>query len=229
MVPTQEALVAKRITKTRKRAATAAKRPSENVRTSARDRVLAAAFATFTKHGYEGASTLKIASRANVSKRELYALFENKQGMLTACIAERARRMRLPLELSTVRDRETLSAALGTFGATVLREVSDPKVLAVHRLAIAEAERSPGVAEALNTHARRPNHAALTELLAQAQTLGLVGAGAPTAMASQFLALLWGDLLMQLLLRIANRPGAEDIAQRARDATEKLLSLYPVP
>jgi AcrR family transcriptional regulator len=195
---------------------------------AARERVLDAAFVTFTAQGYEGASTLKIASRANVSKRELYALFKNKQGMLTACIAERAQRMRLPLDLSSVRDLETLTAALTAFGAAVLREVSDPKVLAVHRLAIAEAERAPGVAEALNTYARQPNHAALAKLLAAAQALGLIGEGVPAAMASQFLALLWGDLLMQMLLRVADRPSPAEIARRARSATQRLLTLHPV-
>jgi AcrR family transcriptional regulator len=217
---------AKKVKKARKHLPDAA--PNKNAHTAARDRVLDAAFATFTEQGYEGASTLEIASRANVSKRELYAQFKNKQGMLTACIAERAQRMRLPLDLSSVRDQATLAAALTAFGAAVLREVSDPKVLAVHRLAIAEAERAPGVAEALNTYARQPNHAALANLLAAAQALGLIGESAPAAMASQFLALLWGDLLMQMLLRVADRPSPVEIARRARGATERLLTLHPV-
>jgi AcrR family transcriptional regulator len=220
--------VVKKTKRAPKRLPDADAQPNTNARTAARDRVLDAAFATFTEQGYVGASTLQIASRANVSKRELYALFKNKQGMLTACIAERAQRMRLPLELSSVRNRETLATALTAFGSAVLREVSDPKVLAVHRLAIGEAERAPGVAEALNTYARRPNHAALAKMLAAAQALGIVGDGAPAAMASQFLALLWGDLLMQMLLRVADRPSSAEIARRARSATERLLTLHPV-
>jgi hypothetical protein len=84
------------------------------------------------------------------------------------------------------------------------------------------------VAQALNTYARRPNHAALPELLAAAQALGAIGAAEPAAMARQFLALLWEDLRNELLLRIADRPGAKEIEQRARDATEKLQKLYPV-
>src|SRR5271166_3808139 len=67
---------------------------------SARERVLTAAFALFRKRGFSGASTLEIATRAKVSKRDLYALFGNKDAMLTACIRERASRMRQPLELA---------------------------------------------------------------------------------------------------------------------------------
>jgi AcrR family transcriptional regulator len=220
--------VVKKLKRARRRPPDADARSNKNMRTAARERVLHAALAAFTERGYEGASTLEIASRANVSKRELYAQFKNKQGVLTACIVERARRMRLPLELSSVRDQETLAATLTAFGAALLREVSDPTVLAVHRLAIAEAERSPGVAEALNTYARQPNHAALANLLAAAQALSIIGEGAPAAMASQFLALLWGDLLMQMLLRVADRPSSVEIDRRARSATERLLTLHPV-
>jgi hypothetical protein len=53
----------------------------------ARERILNAAFATFTERGYGGSSTLEIATRAKVSKRELYALFGDKRAMVIACIA----------------------------------------------------------------------------------------------------------------------------------------------
>jgi AcrR family transcriptional regulator len=215
--------------RTLKRVPSGTSRPSKSSGKPIRERVLGAAFAAFTERGYEGTSTLEIATRASVSKRELYALFDNKQAMLSACIAERAKRMRLPLELPAVRDRKTLATTLTAFGTAILREVSHPKVLAVYRLAIAEAERSPGVAQALNTFGRKPNHAALADLLAGAQSLGLVGAGEPTEMARQFISLLWGDLLLQLLLRVAAAPSPEEIERRARTATETLLMLHPEP
>src|ERR1700758_2973181 len=78
-----------------------------------RERILEAAFQAFMKSGYAAASTLEIASRARVSKRELYALVGNKQQMLIACIAERsAKRLNMPPELPVPRDRETLSQVL---------------------------------------------------------------------------------------------------------------------
>src|ERR1700741_1249045 len=67
--------------------------------TSVRDRVLSAAFSAFMERGYERASTLDIATRAKVSKRELYTMFDDKHAMLAACIAERAERMRRPMTL----------------------------------------------------------------------------------------------------------------------------------
>jgi AcrR family transcriptional regulator len=219
----------KKVGRALRRVPSRASRSSKSSERPARERVLGAAFAAFTERGYEGTSTLEIATRASVSKRELYALFDNKQAMLSACIAERAKRMRLPLELPAVRDRKSLATTLGAFGTAILREVSHPKVLAVYRLAIAEAERSPGVAQALNTFGRKASHAALADLLTGAQSLGLVDAGEPAEMATQFFALLWGDLLMQLLLRVAAAPSPEEIERRARTATETLLMLHPEP
>jgi hypothetical protein len=51
--------------------------------------------------------------------------------------------MRLLPDLPAARDRDMLAGVLATFGAILLREVGDSAVLAVFRLAIAEATRSP--------------------------------------------------------------------------------------
>jgi len=54
---------------------------------AARRRILSAAFAAFTENGYAGTSTLEIATRAHVSKRELYGLVGNKQELLARASA----------------------------------------------------------------------------------------------------------------------------------------------
>src|SRR5215467_5621242 len=118
--------------------------------TSIRERILAAAFRAFMEKGYAATSTLEIATRARVSKRDLYANFGTKQAMLVACIASRAARMRLAPALALPGSRASLATTLTRLGATVVREVCQPQVMAMYRLAIAEAERSPEVAETLN-------------------------------------------------------------------------------
>src|ERR1700675_1800233 len=99
--------------------------------TEVRARILDAAFTAFMKSGYAASSTLEIATRARVSKRELYALVGNKQEMLIACISERAKRLDVPADLPVLRDRETLKQVLASFGTKFVREVSDPAVIAV--------------------------------------------------------------------------------------------------
>src|ERR1700710_873350 len=82
--------------------------------TDVRARILDAAFAAFMKHGYAATSTLEIATRARVSKRELYATVGNKQEMLIACISARAGRLQVPADLPAPCDRETFARVLTT-------------------------------------------------------------------------------------------------------------------
>ena len=191
-----------------------------------RERILEAAFEAFMKGGYAAASTLEIASRAHVSKRELYALVGNKQQMLIACIAERSgQRLTVPAELPVPRDRETLGQVLSAFGAQLVREVSDPVVIAVFRLAIAEVAQAPEVARALDSVGRETTRAALQKIMSQAREAGLLE-GHPAELAEQFAALLWRDLLVGLMLGVTRRPGPRAIAARARDAATAFLRIH---
>jgi AcrR family transcriptional regulator len=196
--------------------------------TAVRERILEAAFAAFMKSGYAMASTLEIATRARVSKRELYALVGNKQEMLIACISRRARRLAVPADLPALRDRETLAQVLASFGTKFVREVSDPAVIAVFRLAIAEAVQAPEVARALDSIGREASRAALRKIMAEAQASGLL-TGRPAELAGQFNGLLWRDLLVSLLLGVVERPNPREIAGRARDAAAAFLQLHPLP
>jgi AcrR family transcriptional regulator len=194
----------------------------------ARERILRAAMDAFMEFGYIEASTLKIATRAQVSKRELYALFGNKQAMLAACITDRAARMRVPVDLPPPRDREELAALLSKIGATVLREVSHPGVMTVFRLAITEVRRAPEVAETLET-ARESIRRTVRNVVSQAQSAGLIGAGDPAEMAGRYLALLWGDSMVSILLRVREAPGPTEIEQRVKKAAADFLRLYGEP
>jgi AcrR family transcriptional regulator len=189
------------------------------------DRIIGAAFGAFLAKGYASASMLEIATRARISKRDLYASFPSKQAVLLACIAGRAARMRLPSDLPAPKNRKMLATTLGTFGATVIREVCEPAATAMYRLAVAESERSPDVAAALNA-SRFANRHALEQLLVRAQAAGVLGQGDPPRMVEQFFALLWGDLLVSRLLG-AGAPTGTEIEQRGTEAATAFLKLYP--
>jgi AcrR family transcriptional regulator len=193
-----------------------------------RRRILQAAMQTFREYGFAAATTLDIATRARVSKRELYALVGNKQAMLIACITERAKRLQAPADLPAPRDRQALAAVLASFGAQLLREVSEPTVIAIFRLAIAEAVHAPEVAQALDSIGREASRAALRQIMARARTSRLID-GPPEGLAEQFRGLLWCDLMVSLLLGVAERPGAREVGARAHNAAAAFLALHPMP
>lgn len=190
-----------------------------------RSRVLKAAFALFRERGFAATSMLEIATRAQASKRDLYALFDNKHSLLAECISERGQAMRRTLDPTAPvpSSRAALEATLVEFGATILRTASRPDVLLVYRLAIAESDRLPEVAHVLDRNGREANHRALIEFLAKSQSQGLIGPGDPTAMAAGYFALLWGDLLVRLLLRVRKAPGEDEIDARARSAAKSIF------
>jgi AcrR family transcriptional regulator len=202
--------------------------PAFGGQTPVRARILEAAFSAFTERGFADTSTLEIATRARASKRELYAEFGSKQDMLVACIKERAQRLKLPVDLPELSDRATLQRTLVAFGSHLLREVSDPAVVAVFRLAIAEAVRASEVAQTLNDVAIATGRAALREIMRRAISAGLL-AGEPAELAEHFFGLLWGSKMLGLLLATSERPSPREIAQRAEKAASAFLLAYPSP
>src|SRR5215469_6380865 len=145
---------------------------AETGQKSSRERILHAAMQAFMELGYAETSTLEIATRARVSKRELYTQFGNKQAMLAAAITGRVQQMQLAPELPQAQTRAMLEAILVQVGIATLREVLDPHVTAVFRLAIAEAPRAPEVAQTLET-ARQAVRGAAEKVVTQAQSAGL--------------------------------------------------------
>jgi AcrR family transcriptional regulator len=188
--------------------------------------ILEAAYHVLVERGYAGASTLEIATRARVSKRELYAEFGSKSGILRALIAATAARMQLPLVTAEIHDRDGLAAALVQYGTTALGELTSPHVVAINRLAVAEAGRSSEMGDILEDTGREPNRKALIDLVAKAQASGVLGPGEPGAIAGEFFSLLMGDLMYRLLLGVVPRPKPKEIRKRARAATQLILALH---
>lgn len=192
----------------------------------ARERILTAAWDLFMEHGFAETTTLEIARRAKVSKRELYALVGNKEEMLAASIAARGNRMRLPEGFPAPTSREGLRTALSRFGATMITELTDPDVVATFRLGIGEAKRSPAIAHSIQTRGREPARAALGGLLRSARESRLLKPADEAQMISRFNALLWGDILVWILLGVEKAPGPREVERRASEAASLFLSIY---
>lgn len=190
-----------------------------------RGRILRAAMDTFVERGFAAATTLEIATRARVSKRELYALVGNKEQMLAACISNRGRRMRLPEDFPEPTNRATLRAALLAFARTMLQEMTDPAVVEVFRLGIAEARRSPAIARSIDSMGRVPATSALKALIEPARNAGLLACNDFDQLKSLFQGLLWGGLLIWILLGIEKPPTAKEIERRSEVVVAAFLKI----
>jgi hypothetical protein len=123
------------------------------------------------------------------------------------------------------RTRPTDAPAIGVeLGVSILKTVCQPEVLTVFRLAIAESDRAPEIARTLDSSGHEANQKALAELVGKAQARGLVRAGDPGALAARYLAVLGGDLMIRLLMRVREAPKEREIEVRARAATFSPIS-----
>jgi AcrR family transcriptional regulator len=190
-----------------------------------RRRILDAAFSAFSRDGYAATSTLEIATGAQVSKRELYATVGNKQELLVACIQDRALRFAAPADLPMARDRRSLERILAAFGEQQLGELRHPNVIAMFRLAIAEAVRAPKIAQALDGIAREASRAGLRKILEDARAKALL-TGEVNEMSDVFRSLLLGDLMIAWLLGGKLAPSARDLTQRAQRAAKVFTRAY---
>jgi len=189
--------------------------------------ILIAAVGVLMEKGYARASTLEIATRARVSKRELYAEFGSKRGILEALIDCASTEMLVPLSPAEIGDRHALAAALTAFGVAAITTLGNPYVLAMYRLAIAEAPANTELGEILDARGREPNRQALTELVRRGQAAGFIGAGDPGRIAAEFFALLMGDRIVWLMLAVEPPLGPAEVQARAEHATRTVLALHP--
>lgn len=191
-----------------------------------RERVLRAGFAAFREFGFEGASTLEIATRAKVSKRELYALFADKQSIVVECIRWRTRQMQLPLALPRPATPQALSMTLAKFGTALMTAVCEPDVLTVFRFAVAEAQRTPEIARALNERGWEPSREIFIDLVGKAQEDKLLQSAPPAEISDFFFSLLWGNLMLRLLMGLAKPPTPAELEQRGKRAAARVMATY---
>jgi AcrR family transcriptional regulator len=187
---------------------------------------MSAAFQTIAENGFSGSSTLDIASRARVSKRELYALFGNRDDILLACIVERATAVSDSLALPEAQTIGELTEVLRTFGYRLLKGTTRPDVITAFRFAVARSQDLPGAARAIDKHGRRASRAALSRLFEQAIANGLVKPVDIDRMVRTYFGLVWSDLQVGLLLGVSKAPSDPEIRALADEAAGTFIAIY---
>ncbi len=98
----------------------------------------------FSTLGFDASSMSDVAREAEVSKATLYVYFQNKEQLFASICAER--RDRNIGELMAMLDTSGhLETVLIEFGREAMRRMSQPFVVAAHRIVIGVAERMPEI------------------------------------------------------------------------------------
>lgn len=169
-------------------------RPTADERAARDERVLDVATDLFLTHGFAGVTLDRVAADAGVTKRTLYVTVGDKPALLRAVVRRQHTYAELPAD------------DLRTTATAIARALLADRAVALHRLVIAEAGRSPELAREF--HEAGP-------LAAQD---ALVRAGAAPDTAAELFTLLLGELHRERLLGLAPEPTAEQAAARAARA-----------
>src|SRR5579863_5645102 len=124
-------------------------RPSRLASAQLSDRILDVATALFLDDGFGATSIEAVSKRAGISKRTFYHRFRGKELLFEAVVRRLIDRWTPPVDAALL-EAPSLAETLRLMAEHMLGAALTPEALALHRMAITEAPRFPGLARILH-------------------------------------------------------------------------------
>lgn len=194
-----------------------------------RESILGAARGVFLQQGFGGTTMDQVAARAGASKVTVYAHFADKQSLFLAVVGAAieetgAGTAALVERLGASTD---LEHDLRTFARRHLRDVTDPDVISMRRMVIAEAQRFPELARSWHRAAPERARATLAVQLRQLHDRGLLAVPDPTMAAANLNYLILSALVNEAMFTGRGTPfDRRTIARHADEAVRIFLAAY---
>ncbi len=120
--------------------------PPERFRRKQAD-ILAAAREVFANEGYMGASMDAVAAQAAASKRTVYQYFSDKEELFAAAVLDTVDRgyEYFKPRILALAETDDIATAIRDHARATITGLTDPELLRMRRLVIAEAERFPAI------------------------------------------------------------------------------------
>jgi AcrR family transcriptional regulator len=201
-------------------------RPAAGTDPEKRRQILEGAGRIFSTLGFDAASMNDVAREARVSKATLYVYFQDKEHLFTAICAER--RDRNISELIALLDVEKpLEDVLIRFGIDMMTLLSQPFVVAAHRIVIGVAERMPEVGNEFFDAGPRRTTDALAAYIDRHVAAGRLDVSDSQLAAAQFLELVQTTIMRPRLYAVVNEAStAEEIDKVVRSAAAMFIAAY---
>jgi TetR/AcrR family transcriptional repressor of mexJK operon len=172
--------------------------------------ILAAAKRLFPLSGFEGTSMDAIAAEAGVSKLTVYSHFTDKETLFVAAIRARCTDQ-VPDALFDVDTSGPVRGQLEAIARAFLALITSPEAISLHRLLTAGSGTSPKLAQLFWEAGPLRMRQSFEEFLRQEVEVGKLDIPDITRAASQFFALLKGELHARLLCGCTESLTVEDI------------------
>jgi AcrR family transcriptional regulator len=146
----------------------------------------------FLEHGYESTTMAAIARAAGTTKVSLYARFANKAAVFSSVLEWAIQRPDWPIPESDPPDLDDLEEALTAIARSALRRATDPSMVKLGRIAIAQALHFPEIAHRTHAESFWPRHQLVVELMARHAAAGEIVVEDPEILAEHFLGMVAG-------------------------------------
>jgi TetR/AcrR family transcriptional regulator, mexJK operon transcriptional repressor len=208
---------------------------AEEGRTARKRRaILTAATEVFLQHGYVGASMDEVAARAAVSKQTVYKQFGDKERLFAEIVLGTTAELVDGLARAyadTLNEADNAPRAFRELARRFLDTLTQPAVLQLRRLVIAEADRFPDICTAWFDDGFHRALVLLGESMTTLADRGVLRELAdPTLAAYQFAGLVMYKPMNQVMFAgTAARPAPAELEHIADRAVEVFLAAYGHP
>lgn len=172
----------------------------------------------FMQLGFDGTSIDAVADAAGMSKRTVYARYNDKNALFSAVLRDLIERWLVPIHRFQSSKSE-LEPMLIEIGRHLLTSALAPAAVGVYRIIVAEAARRPAFSRLAHAEGRRPAVRAIAAALRRHQTQ--LRSADLEATAEQFISLVVDSSLRLAALGLATE--APDIDARVHAAVDLFL------
>jgi TetR/AcrR family transcriptional repressor of mexJK operon len=187
--------------------------------------ILAAAKRLFPLSGFEGTSMDAIAAEAGVSKLTVYSHFTDKETLFVAAIRARCTDQ-VPDALFDVATSDPVRGQLQAIAHAFLNLITSPDAISLHRLLTSASGASPKLGQLFWEAGPLRMRQSFEGFLQQEVEAGQLDIPNITRAASQFFALLKGELHTRLLCGCAQSLSVEDVDEHVAATVDFFLRAY---
>jgi len=174
-------------------------RPTREQAEARLEELLDSALDHFLQHGFELATIDMIAAHVNMTKRTVYAKFEDKAGLFLAAVQRAIERQIVPAAVLEGFDKGDLAETLRAIGKLRIEQVMTPNGMRLQHIIQSESYRFPQIFEANFQQSARPVMNFVANLLRRAIAEGKIAPTNPDMAASAFMSMVVGGQVRSLV------------------------------
>jgi TetR/AcrR family transcriptional regulator, mexJK operon transcriptional repressor len=167
-------------------------RPTRGQQEQRHEELLNVALDIFLERGFEQATMEEIATRVGMSKRTVYARYEDKGALFKAAVRRAIERYTVPREALEAVATDDLEETLAAIARLRIANVATPVATKLQRILSAQSYRFPELFNVAFEEGAGPTISFLSDLFVRYRTLGRINVTEPQRAATAFLSLAVG-------------------------------------